>query len=837
MHDTSAKEIRNITLFSVLAVLLILLISITSHYANHQMHSISKNIYQHPLSVSNAALQIQLKILKIHRDMKDIVLSSSEDEILSLLENIKEYENSIEKDFQTVDEKILGEEGHKLLDSVKKLFKECVPIRQEVANLLDNHKLDEAVYITKSKGAIQVKRLETAALKLKLYTHKKADELIAQSEHTFETTKILSLAFILFSIFLIISFAFYLRRKLILYITLAKNKEKELLKSKEYLESIFNTTPGILIQTDGKSISNANSTMLKFFGYKSIEDFRKEHTCICEYFLNEPDTLQADMDGQTWLEYLEGTKAVINKVSMKKDGKVHYFTVNTQKLNSTQRLLVLSDITEMEYLNKRLEIALNSTQDGLWDWDFTTGEVYFSPEWKKQLGYKDSELENSYKSWEVQVHPDDKETAERAYKANINGETEFYENIHRLRHRNGSWVWIRSRGQTEFDIHGTAIRMVGTHTDITKQKELELELREAKQQFDLFMIHLPYLAAIKDEMNRVVYVNPQITEFFNKSPVGKDAVENIGEEYGRAVIEISDKARDEVKQEKILELKLNSKDYIFRVLAFPIPQNSGKIYIGIIYIDITEAYTTQEELKNQEEIMIAQSRHAAMGEMISMIAHQWRQPISAISMGANNLLVDVELENVSEKSIKEESTGILQQTQHLSKTIDDFRDFFRPNKGIEEVEIEDIMDEAIKIIGKSLENSNIVLSIKHDNLPKISTYSRELLQVYLNILKNAKEALTESREKERKISVDITEETDNIITTICDNGGGIDKATISQIFNPYFSTKNEKNGTGLGLYMSKTIVEKHLHGTIAVYNTKEGVCFKVTIPIKGVDNE
>ena len=369
---------------------------------------------------------------------------------------------------------------------------------------------------------------------------------------------------------------------------------------------------------------------------------------------------------------------------------------------------------QLEKTKEQLEYAINGAQDGLWDWDLVTNEVYFSVRWKEMLGYKDDELTNSFETWETHMHPDDIEKAKHdvAFSQEVPGR--FYENTHRLKHKDGSWVWILTRGQTIFNEEGKAVRMLGFHTDITKQKELENEILE------------------------------------------------------------------------------------------------------------------------QEEMIISQSRQAAMGEMIGMIAHQWRQPITVIAMGANNMLVDIELEEGDEDNFKKEANSILQQTEYLSKTIDDFRNFFRPNKEKDIATIEDVMSEAKKIIGTSLEYTSVVLTIKNGNNKQVETYSRELLQVFINLLKNAKEALLEHREKDRKIDVLITNDEKNVITTVCDNGGGISKENMEKIFEPYFSTKNEKTGTGLGLYMSKTIVEKHLKGTMTVENTADGACFIVTIPIESV---
>lgn len=236
------------------------------------------------------------------------------------------------------------------------------------------------------------------------------------------------------------------------------------------------------------------------------------------------------------------------------------------------------------------------------------------------------------------------------------------------------------------------------------------------------------------------------------------------------------------------------------------------------------------ELKLKDEIMIAQSKQSAMGEMIGMIAHQWRQPISIIAMGANNVLADIELDTLEEETLKDTVSNIVEQTQELSKIIDDFRNFFKPDKNAEDILIADVVKKVLGTIKPSLDNNTIALTLQLGEECKIKTYSRELMQVLINILNNAKEALVENREVDRKISISIEEKNNYIFINICDNGGGIDEKIVNQICTPYFSTKNEKNGTGLGLYISKIIVEKHLKGTLKFYNKDDGLCSEMTLP-------
>jgi len=237
-------------------------------------------------------------------------------------------------------------------------------------------------------------------------------------------------------------------------------------------------------------------------------------------------------------------------------------------------------------------------------------------------------------------------------------------------------------------------------------------------------------------------------------------------------------------------------------------------------------------LQEKEEIMIAQSRQAAMGEMIGMIAHQWRQPLSIISMGANNMVVDIELDEINPDSFRKYLDTIMEQIEHLTGTINDFRNFFRQNKDKDSVAIIDVINETLKIVSKSLEHKNIEINIDNKSYIQTEIYSRELLQVFINLINNAKESILNHSKKDGKIYINIYDDLKNITIDICDNGEGLDDKIIDKIFNPYFSTKLEKSGTGLGLYISKTIIEKHLYGTISAHNTDDGACFSINIPNK-----
>lgn len=241
---------------------------------------------------------------------------------------------------------------------------------------------------------------------------------------------------------------------------------------------------------------------------------------------------------------------------------------------------------------------------------------------------------------------------------------------------------------------------------------------------------------------------------------------------------------------------------------------------------------TQEILKNKlsEKIMISQSRMAIMGEMIGMIAHQWRQPITIIGMITNNTILDLTLNETREDKILDDLHLIDKQVHYLSRTINDFRDFFLPNKLPQMMNLNSISAEINNMLGKIFENATIELSFEGDCKEKFISYKNELLQVFLNILSNAKDALVEHNIENPKIIFTIHVEEENVTFVIEDNAGGIRQDIIEHIFDPYFTTKGEKNGTGLGLYMSNIIIEKHLNGFLKVNNAKNGAIFSIKIP-------
>jgi two-component system, NarL family, sensor histidine kinase EvgS len=247
-----------------------------------------------------------------------------------------------------------------------------------------------------------------------------------------------------------------------------------------------------------------------------------------------------------------------------------------------------------------------------------------------------------------------------------------------------------------------------------------------------------------------------------------------------------------------------------------------------------EEKINEEIKKNQEKTkqLIQQSRLAQMGEMLSMIAHQWRQPLTAISATTNNLLLkNIIDEKIEPSHLEEELELIINYSQHLSHTIDDFRNFFRPDKIKTNANLEEIIDKSIAIINISFESKNIKLIKNYCYNDTIYSYTSEIQQVVLIILKNAEDILIENNIENKVIRINTFRKKDFAIIQIKDNGGGISSDIISKIFDPYFSTKKAKEGTGIGLYMSKTIINEHCKGNLTIKNNRKGATFEICLPI------
>ena len=236
-----------------------------------------------------------------------------------------------------------------------------------------------------------------------------------------------------------------------------------------------------------------------------------------------------------------------------------------------------------------------------------------------------------------------------------------------------------------------------------------------------------------------------------------------------------------------------------------------------------------EELREKDHLLMYQSRLAAMGEMIGNIAHQWRQPLNTLGLAVQDLSLSYELGEFTKELLDSRVDKAMEVINHMSRTIDDFRNFFRPDKQQEPFRVSRVIDNTLSLIGGSFRSLHIRVEVETGTDPVVIGYPNEFSQVLLTILNNARDALSERAPDEPVIRIALHEEQGVTIVTIRDNAGGIPEQILDKIFDPYFTTKGPEQGTGLGLFMAKTIIESNMGGRLTVANSEDGAEFRIEV--------
>jgi signal transduction histidine kinase len=243
------------------------------------------------------------------------------------------------------------------------------------------------------------------------------------------------------------------------------------------------------------------------------------------------------------------------------------------------------------------------------------------------------------------------------------------------------------------------------------------------------------------------------------------------------------------------------------------------------------AQVESEKRVESEKAMMEQSKMAAMGEMIGAIAHQWRQPLNALGLYIQEMHLSYLHNDIDEPYVEKFKTETMNIIRSMSSTIDDFRNFFIPNKTEQKFCVEDTIATTLRIVSVQMASHFIEIKFEEQEKHYIVGYKNELEQVFMNLLSNAKDALLEKNKKDGFIEIKTTTKDDKVEITFEDSAGGIKEEVIGRIFEPYFTTKEQGKGTGIGLYMSKEIIERHLHGKLSVSNGEYGAKLTIELPL------
>ena len=251
--------------------------------------------------------------------------------------------------------------------------------------------------------------------------------------------------------------------------------------------------------------------------------------------------------------------------------------------------------------------------------------------------------------------------------------------------------------------------------------------------------------------------------------------------------------------------------------------------VQTLQVETDERIQAVEELRHRDQLLIQQSRLAAMGEMLVNISHQWRQPLNVLGLILQELYRNYKRGTFSQEYLESSVAKAKQQISVMSRTIDDFRDFLNPQKIKVSFDAKDVVEASLSLIKESFQQARIEVRMQAEEPVSIEGYRNEYSQALLNILLNARDILLERRVANPKVTIRIFSRHGKSVVTITDNAGGIPVEIMDKIFDPYFTTKPPDKGTGIGLFMSRTIIETNMSGKLSVQNTGEGAEFKIEV--------
>jgi len=639
-----------------------------------------------------------------------------------------------------------------------------------------------------------------------------------------------------------------LLHSIVIDITDRKQAEETLQSSEvKYRSVVDNMTEGLFV-LQGMKCVYANPIIQQISGLseKDIE----EKTILDIIYEEDKEVILSN-----YKKRLNGEKIPSYDFRIQKpNGDIRWLTINGARIqwkNEPAVLYFVSDITErkraeqkLKQSEMKLQETLEATTGGIWEWNLKTGILHLSPRYYSMLGYEPDEFTGTMENWTELIHPEDRESAVRKSDEFLKEGMEHYQDEFRMRTKTGAWRWILSKGKVvEWDKDDRPVRAIGSHEDITYQKLAELEAERYQKSFINIVESSIHGILILDDHKKICYINPEAKRMLEKT---EDELLDRPFEYfdetketGEIVITHRE-GRKLYLDVRTTKVKWEGGDSTLVLLQDLTSRKQAEIELRDMNAKLEELRSKLElkvkdqlkELREKDHLLIQQSRHAAMGEMISNIAHQWRQPLTAVGAIVQDIEEAFKYDELNEEYLRDSIKNTMDQLEYMSHTIDDFRNFFMPNREKTEFSINKALEKTLEFIETSFKNNAITLNVDIKDECLVEGFSNEYTQVILNILNNAKDAIKKHTPKDPWVNITLENlkgKDYSTCLTIDNNGGRIPDDVIDKIFDPYFSTKDATQGTGLGLYMSKMIIEKNMNGQITVKNIKDGVRFKIFV--------
>jgi len=653
---------------------------------------------------------------------------------------------------------------------------------------------------------------------------------------------------------------------------ISKKSFMKLQERSSYLNTVIDNSLNAMVTINRYGTVTAyNRVAEKLFGYKAEEVIGNNVNML----VPEPHKSLHDTYIQNYLQ--TGIKKIIGSTrqieALRKDGTKILIELGLSEAVYDNEIFFIASIhdytdriayeDELKTHQMVLKEAQRIGKMGYWRWFINNDTIFCSQTMYNIFGMEHSDVPIPFNQIMSGAHPDDAEHVKQSLEAAIETKSNVQNIYGRVVRPDGTIRYVVSSAEVILDEDGNVVEMLGTMMDITEQHQEREEIELLYYALD----QIKEAVYLIDEHSLIHYANHGSQEQIGYASGELNGTSVLNFTVDMSLNEWSFYWNDLQKRKTIIRetqhrhkngslidveisaniITYNEQVYMLKMVRNITERKKNEFNISVqqkelerLNLELSKQVDISEsKLIQNEKIMIVQSRQAAMGEMISMIAHQWRQPLAAIAATAINMKIDIEFDSVQlddtqsrDEYIKKSLTSLSQIeffVKNLTQTIDDFRNFYKPDKEASKTSISGPIKKTIKIIKTAFEASGINVEFSLQSHNQVNIHENEIVQVLLNILKNSEDNFKEKGIENGVISIVASDFTDGISIEICDNGGGIPEEILPHIFEPYYSTKNDKNGTGLGLYMSKIIIEEHHKGKIEAKNNHHGVCFLITI--------
>ncbi|MDD2789575.1 MAG: PAS domain-containing protein [Sulfurimonas sp.] len=518
---------------------------------------------------------------------------------------------------------------------------------------------------------------------------------------------------------------------------------------------------------------------------------------------------------------------------------------------SYRQALIKRDLLETSKQQAELLSLFNKGEITLFKWKNNDNwdVEYVSRNVQRTSGYSRGEFLNAQVSYVSLIHPDDVQTVfEEVQNAIQRGLETFVHHPYRLKRKDGEYRWILDTSYLIKDEEQNITHFLGYILDITSSKEQELELRESQKNLNEAQTDAKIGSYYLNLSTNTLKWSQEHYKIMKKdprtyTPCVEDVLSYIHKDDQKFVQEQLEETLKTLKRNEF-EYRFVFEDETIHVHATSqiskISEDGKALEMTGTVQNVTATKLLEIQLKElnenlshevdkqtgeiikKDKILQEQSKLAAMGEMVGAIAHQWRQPLNSLNINIQNLDDDYHDGLITKEFIDNFIQKQSKTIRFMSNTIDDFRNFFRIDKITKKFSVKEAVNATISIQEAQLKNHNILVHIAGDDF-KIHTLQSEFSQVLLNLITNAKDAIVENNVAHGEINITLSKDK----LTIADNGGGVSPEILERIFEPYFTTKPQGKGTGMGLYMSKMIIEQNIGATLSAHNMEKGLCFVI----------